>query len=252
MSNSERTNSNSLIEVFTDTSVLFNYALDVDKQRADELLLERQCRVISSKAVRQEFERVMERRQAIHTQLLPYIKNEKVGEFKPKNSESLSNNDWGYVREFCRALSNVEPAEAARRVQERNRQLKQAYRQIFEIKDSLVVIEQMPPRDASLLGNLSGVVHNDDDVRILCDAVEWCRNGGTGIFLTSDKDDMLPGEDRVDTGAEKSDTLSDSFADFLSGDLRSTPEKINEAIQRRYSCSCCLEIHSTNSFLNKY
>lgn len=252
MSESEESHGDGQLEAFTDTSVLFNYALDVRQQRSDELLVEHRCSVVASDTVKREFEKVMEHRQQIHTQLLPYIKRDEVTDFEPENPKSLSSNDWGYVRDFRNALRDLEPAEAARRVQERNRQLKQGYRELFEFNPPLVIVEQVPPRDASLLGSFSGIIQNDADARILCDAVEWGRDGGSGIFLTSDAGDMLAEGDEDEDELEESNGLSDSFIGFLSGDSRSAPDRINDAIERRYDESCCLEIHSIDSFLDQY
>ncbi|WP_363463670.1 hypothetical protein [Halogeometricum borinquense] len=240
------------LEAFTDTSVLFNFALDVRQQRADELLVHHECTVVASDTVRREFMGVMERRQRIHTQLLPYIKRDEIEEYEPANPESLSSNDWGYVSDFQDILSDLEPTEAARRVQERNRQLKQGYRELFEFDSPLVVVAQVPARDARLLGNLSGIVQNDADARILCDAVEWGRDSGSGVFITSDAGDMLAEGDENQNDSGEDEGLPDSFAGFLSGDSRSAPEKINDAIKRRYDEGCCLEIHSIDSFLDQY
>jgi hypothetical protein len=242
----------SRLKAFTDTSVLFNYALDVHQQRAEELLVEHRCVVITSETVKREFEGVMERRQQIHTELLPYIKRSEVVEYEPSNRDDMTENDWGYLQKFRDTLSELEPAEAARRVQERNRQLKQGYRELFESDSPHVVVAQIPPRDASLLGNLSGIVENDADARILCDAVEWVRDGGSRIFLTSDAGDMLAGDDEETHEPENNIGLPDSFEAFLSGDSRSAPERINDAIERRYDETCCLEIHSIGSFLDQY
>lgn len=252
MSESEESNGDGQLDAFTDTSVLFNFALDVRQQRADELLVEHTCSVVASNTVKREFEGVMSRRQRIHTQLLPYIKRGEVENFKPENPDSLSPNDWGYIREFRDTLSKLEPAEAARRIQERNRQLKQGYRQLFEFDPPLVIVAQVPSRDASLLGNLSGIIENDADARIICDAVEWGRDGGSGIFLTSDAGDMLAEGNSEDDESEEGNDLSDSFVGFLSGDSRSAPERINDAIERRYDTSCRLEMHSIDSFLEEY
>lgn len=146
-------------------------------------------------------------------------------------------------------LSEVDPAEAARRVQERNRQLKQGYRELFEFDPPLVVIAEVPARDARLLGNLSGSVGNDADARILCDAVEWKRDGGSGLFITSDKGDMLADEEKEEDESGDGDGLPDSFAAFLGGDTRSSPEKIKDAIKQRYDQSAVLEIYSIDTFL---
>lgn len=240
------------LETFTDTSVLFNYALDVRQQRAEELLVEHRCVVVTSETVKREFEGVMERRQQIHTELLPYIKRSEVVEYEPSNRDALTENDWGYVQDFRDTLSKLEPAEAARQVQERNRQLKQGYRELFESNSPHVIVAQIPPRDARLLGNLSGIIENDADARILCDAVEWVRDGGSGIFLTSDAGDMLAGDDEEIDETKDNPGLPDSFEAFLSGDSRTAPERINDAIESRYDKTCCLEIHSIDSFLDQY
>lgn len=240
------------VEVFTDTSVLFNYALDARQQRADELLIQHECVVVATETVKREFEAVKDRRQEIHTELLPYIKRYAVEEYEPENPDSMTENDWGYVREFRSVLGELEPAEAARRVQERNRQLKRGYRELFEGNSPYVGVIQVPTRDANLLGQLSGIIQNDADARILCDAVEWKRDGGSGHFITSDVNDMLADSEGEDDESDDDEELPDSFEGLLAGDPRTAPEQINDAVSQRYDDSCCLELHSIDTFLRKY
>jgi hypothetical protein len=241
------------VAVFTDTSVLFNYALDIDHQRADELLCNHGCRVVASKTVQNEFEKVQERRQQLHDDLLPYAKQDAIDKFEPSSSADLTANDRRYIREFTQILSELEPAEAMRRVQERNRRLKRGCRELFKFEGSLVAIVSVPSRDAQLVGYLASLVDNDDDARILCDAVEWTRDGGSGNLVTSDTEDMLgQSESRAENSDPDSDGLPDSFESFLAGRDQSLAERINEKIADRYDEDACLDIYSVDSFLREY
>lgn len=227
--------------------------MDVDTQRADEILVQHYYTVVTSETVRREFESVRDRRQDIHDELLPYVKNDTVNEYEP-NETDLTANDQGYVDDFKQTLGKLNPLEAARRVQERNRQLKQGYRELFETDEPLVLIVSDISRDPRLTGTITSIIENDDDARIICDAVEWTRDDGSGLFVTSDKDDMLPRSDSdSDTDEQTSSSeLSDTFEGFLSGDTRSKPERINDAILQRYDSECCLSIFSVGSFLDEY
>jgi hypothetical protein len=110
--------------------------------------------------------------------------------------------------------------------------------------------------DAQLMGLLRGVVENEADVRVLCDAVAWRRDGGSGVFLTEDTEDILGDSKPEDEGysdddGSGSDGLPDSFEDFLGTENRSTPEQINDQIANRFGPESKLHILSPEGFVEE-
>lgn len=243
-------------EVFADTSVLFNFALDGNPKGAKELFREHDCRKVVSQQVKEEFDGVRENREKIHRSLLEYASKDKVKEFRLSDIDGLSSNDRGYARELRDELLAMDKGEAVRRLREKRRKLDTAARELFE--EGLVdEVLKGCSRDTQLKGYLGAVMENKADVRIVCDAVYWHREmDGSGTFLASDKDDIL-GEDLSEeddhtSGVDKIEDSDDEISfEALLEDDRSMREKINEQIEQRYDSKSTLDILSIHEFLDK-
>jgi len=241
-------------EVFTDTSVLFNYTFKDDDGSARQLILQHSCSQCASENVRTEFERVRDNRKQLCNEIIPYVANGNLDEFEPSNAEQLSPNDRDFLENFRDTISELDPATAIKRVNRRLRQLKAGWDDLFKEPNPYVSIVSYERVGAGLVGNLSGIVENNADCRIIADAADWCYNGGCGIFITSDKDDTL-GRDDTSEGQSAADDASsglpDSFAGFIDGDDRTLPEKINDAIRGSpdYGEDCCLDFYAPNEYI---
>jgi hypothetical protein len=241
---------------FTDTSVCFNFVFEDDGGHARQLFVTDPCDVVTSESVEREFDGVVQRRQRVCDDLLPYAKRNAMDEFEPSRAESLSENDWSFIDEFKRELGTLDPDEAIRRVNRRQRQLENAQRILFGQDSDLLTVVPVAGRDGQLMGNLRSVVENEADCRIICDAVEWNRSGGSGVFLTSDREDTLGTSREDDNGRDEHPTdengspgLSGSFLGFVGGDDRTRPERINDCIEQRYAETAELDIRSVPEFL---
>lgn len=191
MSNEVQPSEIDFSEVFTDTSVLFDYALGDDCD-ADTLFDQHSSTKVVSKSVKREFNRVYERREKLHQALLKLARQGELEQFDPPGDVNLTSNDWGYVEQLLDQLFEIEDdAEVVRRLNEKRRQLKNAKRLLFEASESLIHRVCSPDRDPMLKGYLQMDVENTADVRIICEVVQWTLNGGSGTFLTSDSDDIL-------------------------------------------------------------
>jgi len=244
--------------VFTDTSVLFDYAID-DVEPAEELLLNTpQVAKLTSKRGKNEFESVCSKREAVHRELQSCIPGE-LEEFEPNGLDNLSKNDWDYITElFNELLSKEDDAEALRRLNEEKRKLKTARRELFDSPEAALEVVEVGPIDIQLRDSLATEIDNMDDVRLLCDVVEWAREGGTGVFLTSDETDFLPKEEtdseedvtQTDQSSESPGLPSD-LGDFLEGDTESRLDRINQRISSRYSSDATVSILRTDEFLSR-
>lgn len=244
-------------DVFTDTCVLFDYA--VEEREAATTLFETYPGIdeVVSQRVKREFESVASRHQDVHRELLEVATEGDLAAYQAAELGSQSN-DIGYVVDIYNKLLTLnDDAEVIRRVNELINRLNKARRELFG-DDGIVVVLDLDGLDARLKGALDPLIDNDADVRIVCDAVKWRRNGGSGTFLTADADDLLgDGDSDTDSGSTSSDSveddasggLSDSFEDFLAAEEKSLPERINDRIASRFNAGATLTILSVPELL---
>jgi len=237
--------------VFTDTCVLFAYTVEAEAD-ARKLFEDSPHDKVASERIKREFVSVADRHQDIHRELLEFAATDDLDEYDP--ADLHQKNDVRYVIDLYSDLVGMDDVEVVRRLNELINRLEKARDELFET-DGVLTILALNGVDAQLVGLLRGVVENEDDIRVLCDAAAWSRNGGSGTFLTEDTEDLL-GRDK-DTGSavesgevdESGDGLPDSFADFLGSEEKSVPERINDQIVSRYDADSALQILSIEDFL---
>lgn len=246
----------SIEDVFADTCVLFAYAVEGDDD-ARKVFHDHVLEKVVSERIEREFESVADRQQDIHRELLEFAASGDLEEYEP--ADLSQKNDVRYVVDLYSELTNMDDeVEIVRRLNELVNRLEKAREELFG-SDGAVTIVSVDGVDAQLMGMLRSVVENDADVRVLCDAVAWRRNGGSGVFLTEDTEDIL-GNDADSVASESGgiddddggdNGLSDSFEDFWGTDDKSVPEQINERVSDRYGADSTLRILSTGSFVTK-
>lgn len=237
--------------VFTDTCVLFAYAVE-GEAGARKLFEDSNPDKVASERIKREFVSVSDRHQDIHRELLEFAATDDLDEYEP--ADLHQKNDVRYVIDLYSDLTEMDDVEAVRRLNELINRLEKARDELFE-DDGVLTVIGLDGVDAQLVGLLRGVVDNEADIRVLCDAAAWSRNGGSGTFLTEDTEDLL-GSDRdtesdVESGNadEGGDGLPDSFADFSGSEEKSVPERINDQIVSRYDADSTLQILSIDDFL---
>lgn len=245
-------------DVFNDTCVLFDYAVE-DRSAATELFEEQTTiEKVASRRVKREFQSVSGRHQDIHRELLEVASRGELSEYEPETLNGRAN-DVGYVINLYTELASLDDrVEVVRRLNELVNRLEKADGELFG-EDGAVKIIDVQGGDGKLTGLLKIVVSNEADVRMLCDAVEWRRNGGSGNFLSEDVNDILGKESpsseerEVKSSENNSDGgLSDSFLDFC-GEEKEKPlrERINDQIETRYGEEARLQIFSTRELLSQ-
>lgn len=238
--------------VFTDTCVLFAYAVEGETD-ARKLFQDVAHDKVVSERIKREFVSVANRHQDIHRELLEFAAADDLDEYDP--SDLRQKNDVRYVIDLYSDLTEMDDVEVVRRLNELINRLKKARNELFEA-DGVLNVLPLDGVDAQLVGLLRGVVKNEADIRVLCDAVSWSRNGASGTFLTEDTEDLLGSDEDTRSaveggGADESgDGLPDSFADFLGAEEKSVPEQINDQIVSRYDTDSTLQILSIDDFLS--
>lgn len=238
-------------DVFTDTCVLFAYAVEGETE-ARKLFEDSTSDKVASERIKREFVSVADRHQDIHRELLGFAATDDLDEYEP--ADLHQKNDVRYVIDLYSDLTEMDDVEAVRRLNELINRLEKARSELFE-DDGVLTVLALDGVDAQLVGLLRGVVENEADIRVLCDAAAWSRNGGSGTFLTEDTEDLLGSDEDTGRAVESSDAdesgddLPDSFADFLGSEEKSVPERINDQIVSRYDADSALQILSIEDFL---
>ncbi|NUC73014.1 hypothetical protein HTZ84_11945 [Haloterrigena sp. SYSU A558-1] len=238
-------------DVFTDTCVLFAYAVEGEAD-ARKLFEDTTFDKVASERIKREFVSVADRHQDIHRELLEFAATDDLNEYEP--TDLHQKNDVRYVIDLYSDLTDMDDVEVVRRLNELINRLEKARDELFETDGALTILA-LDGVDAQLVSLLRGVVENEDDIRVLCDAAAWSRNGGSGTFLTEDTEDLLGNDEDAGNAVEGGETdecgdgLPDSFADFLGSENKSVPERINDQIVSRYDTDSALQILSIEDFL---
>jgi len=188
-------------DVFCDTSSLLSYILDQNDQCANRLVTEVGRPIVISESVREELERVPERREEIYLDFLEVIlsDDENIEEVVVENRDYLHPNDKGYF-ETLREEIESQPSEKRLTVlREKQKIIDRRYGQTMEIVER--ICEQN--NDLGLILRLGTVVDNEDDCQVLADAVGWVRNGGSGSFVTLDQYDLLSNAEEINSTIEE-------------------------------------------------
>jgi hypothetical protein len=253
----ERGSRETVEDVFADTCVLFDYAVERRSDARSLFDTGDEIEKVVSRRIEREFDSVATRKQDIHRELLEFAAADELDEYEPQGDVSQKN-DVRYVVSLYSELTDLaHEVDDVRRLTELIPRLEKASDELFGAEGCITVLT-VDGVDARLIGLLRGVIENEADVRVLCDAVAWRRDGGSGVFLTEDSEDILgkdgpddEDEDDESNAQSESNGLPDSFADFLGTEDRSVPEQINDKIESRYGPDSRLRILSTAEFVER-
>ncbi|OYR59957.1 hypothetical protein [Halorubrum ezzemoulense] len=180
-------------EVFCDTCVLISYILDQQNEGARKLLLESEFDKAISEKVEEEFQRVPDRKDEIYHDFIEVIISDEddIAEQKADERDYLKYNDIGFFNQLRDDIQQGESQKEQMRIlREKQKVADRRYGRVQEI-----VGEPYPRNDdIGLLLGIGQEVSNEDDCQVVCDAVSWNLNGGSGKFATLDKKDLLSNE----------------------------------------------------------
>lgn len=181
--------------VFCDTGIFINYVnQEWERDHTTELLEEHSCDIVVSETVKEEFESVTDRREDVYMDLLGFILEEEgdIEEFSP--STTLQGNDHSHIQGIQFDLASEDRREVARRLR---RFGKKFSKRAEKVTDSLIdeVFYAAPPFMLSF--DLQEVIDNENDSVIVAEAADWTNEGGSGYFVTLDKEDLLELSDAI-------------------------------------------------------
>mgnify|MGYP000123807196 CR=1 FL=1 len=176
--------------VFCDTSVLLDYVFDQGRDGTRALLIEKDNPKVISKKVKQEFEKVPERKEEIYLDFIDIITSDSdsIADAKVSERDYLKTNDVGFFRELQDTISDAETEQEQLRVlREQQKIVDRRWGQVEQVIDD--ICEQND--DVGLILKLQAVVSNEDDVQVICDGARWAHNGGSGRVTTLDFNDII-------------------------------------------------------------
>ncbi|EMA06926.1 hypothetical protein C438_05217 [Haloferax denitrificans ATCC 35960] len=211
-------------ELFLDTCVLLNYVQAwLERSYYSEQLFEQHdsSKLIST-TVESEFDERCDSREFIYSDIVDYIlyddgRLEEYPVDDRDNPEYITNHDRSFVQRVVDELSESNKEELLRQLREYHMQVEDRRQGIYEELDSVLEASS----DAMLKRYLQGAVRNRMDRQVLVDASDWSGNGGSGVFITKDKGDILKNTEQINEAI----------------DLSRSPEAVLEILTVKAACN---------------
>ena len=185
-------------ETTSDTSVLFNYTLRQDNGESKEILSDPSRKNVVSKNVRDEYENAASNRRDALKSMSKAAGRGSLDGWEVPDSLDLSVQDEDWCLSLKSRLCDIgSDKQILTKLSQAVRMFNKGYQDLFEGPDRW--ISEVTPRsnNALLRGYLQRVVDDKGDVKIICDAGAWSKDGGSGTFLTADKNHMLSNRDKI-------------------------------------------------------
>lgn len=186
-------------EVFVDTCILLNFVQrEWEHDHATALVTSTSVTLVVSETVLEELANVAERRRDIYEDFLDYLLETEDGieEYDPAERRTyFGGNDARHVRNLQEQLTTLEDRrEVLRRLR---RFVRAAGRRLEHVRSTLEgdAIDPVPP--LGLRFAIDELLDHDADTRVVTDAAAWTANGGSGVLVTLDNDDLFHHADRI-------------------------------------------------------
>lgn len=209
MSSSPEASQIDFSEGFSDTSVLFNYTFDQDDGEAKELLCGHDCDNIVSSSVREEYENVRDRRKSIVKSMLKAQGQGEFDDWEPPTHIDLGGHDLEYMISLMEELHSLDSNKLRKRLKTEERRIIRGWETLFESPDEYIDLVWQGNRDPTILANIRSIINHENDSQILCEAVDWAGNGGSGTVVAADHDDMISNREEISNGLDSITGASD-------------------------------------------
>ncbi|MFB1063553.1 hypothetical protein [Natrinema sp. H-ect4] len=175
--------------LFTDTCILLSFTLNDDDGTAQVLLEEHQADNVVGNTVKREFQNVKERRELIVESIYGCTD---LGNWTVPSSVNMSPNDRNWCAELLAEIDSLGDRESIKkRLSFEERKIKRGWDLLFGSTKPLIDDVWPNTLDARLLGDLRAHVDNESDRKVICECADWGANGGTGILITTDYQDII-------------------------------------------------------------
>jgi hypothetical protein len=185
--------------VFADTGVLLNYLQrEWERDRSTALIASNVVEIVVSERVVGELDAVTDRRHDIYEDLLDYLMTteSRIEDYDPSERHVyIGKHDGSHIRNVQMNLASLdESREVLRRLR---RFLRAVGRRLDHLEEILAdsTIDPLAPLEFELAINT--LIDHGADASIVTDAASWTANGGSGVFVTLDRDDLLDRESDI-------------------------------------------------------
>ncbi|WP_222913498.1 hypothetical protein [Natrinema sp. SYSU A 869] len=189
----------STTEVFADTCILLNFVQrEWEPDHATALVTSTSVTLIVSETVLEELRNVVARRRDIYEDMVDFLleTEQKIEEYDSNDRRTyFGGNDTRHVRNLQGQLAGLDDR---REILRRLRQFVRAVKHRVEHLESALegtVIDPMPP--LGLRFAINDVLDHDADTNVVTDAGSWAADGGSGVLVTLDDDDLFQHADRI-------------------------------------------------------
>lgn len=186
-------------EIFADTCVLLSFVQqEWERSRSTALIQSETVEVVVSQNVLEELKDVSKRRHDIYEDLIDFLLEQEtdIEEYDPSNRRVyIGSNDATHVRNLQMKLSSLNDQ---REVLRRLRQFVRAAGRRIDHLETLLedrTIDPLAPYGLEL--SLASLLDHSADARIVTDAAAWTADGGSGVLVTLDDDDLFEHEDEI-------------------------------------------------------
>ena len=189
----EESSSTSLAEACCDTCILLNFVQqEWERDRTSDLLEGTDVRFVISEAVEEEFENKTDIRADAYNDLLTAVLSDEdeLSDFTP----DVWGNDEQHLYELIGHLETLDPEVAATKFRQYQRKFRSRTEYVLAELIHEVVFTAPPLFFASTLHD---VVSNENDCQVLAQVADWAHNGGSGVFVTMDRKDILEKESSI-------------------------------------------------------
>jgi len=185
--------------VFADTCVLLNFVQqEWERSYSTALVQSESVDIVVSQNVVEELESVSSRRYEIYDDLIDFLLGQQadIEDYDPSDRRVyIGNNDATHVRNLQMKLSSLEDQrEVLRRLR---KFVRSAGRRVEHLETALKdhTIDPLAPYGLELA--LTSLLDHGADARIVTDAAAWTADGGSGVLVTLDDDDLFENEDEI-------------------------------------------------------
>lgn len=185
--------------VFADTCVLVNFVQrEWEPDHSAHLIESETVDVVVSRNVVDELEDVADRRHDIYQDMIDFLLEEegRIEDYDPGDRRIyLGDNDAGHVRNLQMELSSLDDRrEVLRRLR---RFVRAAGRRVEYLESSLMdtTVDPLPPFELKLA--IDRVLNQSADAKVVADAAAWTADGGSGVLVTLDDDDLFDHENAI-------------------------------------------------------
>lgn len=182
-------------QAFVDTCILLHFVQqEWERSRTVELVGDSDVDLVASEKVSQEFSSAVDWRLDMYRDMIDYLAADE-GAIEEFESEDASGNDLSHLRKIQQELATEDdPQQVLTRLRTYLRAVNRRVDHVNRLLEESIV-DPLPPFELKLA--IDRILNHTDDTQVVSDAAAWTVNGGSGLLVTFDKDDLFDNADQI-------------------------------------------------------